>query len=123
MTQWPTDWKKSIYIAIAKTGDLTEYANDHIITLFSHVSKITPRVIQYRLEPYVQGGVRKGQKTRDIIADELWIMRKPKNIKKNSIFEKRPLIVLIVSNLGICLECCPHAKSIYYSGSHSMDRI
>ena len=48
--EWPTDWKKSVYVPIYKIGDKKECGNYRTIALISHASKVLLRVIQRRLE-------------------------------------------------------------------------
>ena len=70
--QWPRDWKISVFIPIIKKGNAKEYSNYHTITLISHASKVMLKILQARLQQYVnrelpdvQAGVRKGRGTRD----------------------------------------------------------
>ena len=74
--RWPRDWKKSMYIPIPKKGDAKECANNRTIALISHTSKVLLKIIQKRMEQYVeretpdtQAGFRKGRGTRDQIAN------------------------------------------------------
>ena len=73
--QWPQDWKRSVFIPIPKKGNVKECSNDRTITLISHTSKVTLKILQVRLQRYmnrelpdVQAGFRKGRGTRDQIA-------------------------------------------------------
>ena len=79
--QWPQDWKKSVFILILKKGNAKECSNYHTITLISHASKIMLKILQARLQQYVnrelpdaQAGFRKGRGTRDQIANIRWII-------------------------------------------------
>ena len=81
--QWPQDWKRSVFIPITKKGNDKECSNYHIIALISHTSKIILKILQARLQQYmnrefpdVQAGFRKGRGTRDQIANIRWIIRK-----------------------------------------------
>ena len=72
--QWPQDWKRSVFIPIPKKGNGKEYSNYHTIALISHASKIMLKILQARLQQYincelpdVQAGFRKGGRTRDQI--------------------------------------------------------
>ena len=74
--QWPQDWKKSVYIPVPKKGNAKEYSNYHTITLISHTSRVMLKILQARLQQYVncelpdvQGGFRKGLGTRHQIAN------------------------------------------------------
>ena len=73
--QWPRDWKRSVFIPIPKKGNAKECSNYHTIALISHASKVILKILQDRLQQYVnselpdgQAGFRKGRGTRDQIA-------------------------------------------------------
>ena len=51
--QWPQDWKRSIFIPIPKKGNAKECSNYHTIALISHVSKVMLKILQDRLQQYV----------------------------------------------------------------------
>ena len=79
--QWPQDWKRSVFIPIPKKGNAKECSNYYTIALSSHASKVMLKILQARLQQYVnhelpdvQGGFRKGRGTRDQIANIRWIM-------------------------------------------------
>ena len=81
--QWPQDWKRSVFILIPKKGNAKEHSNYCTIALISHASKVMLKILQARLQQYmnhelqdVQGGFRKGRGTRDQIANILWIIGK-----------------------------------------------
>ena len=81
--QWPWDWKMSIFIPIPKKGNAKEYSNYHTTALISHASKVMLKILQVRLQQYVnhelpdvQAGFRKGRGTRDQIANIRWITEK-----------------------------------------------
>ena len=81
--QWPQDWKKSVFIPIPKKGNAKECSNCCIIALISHASKVMLKILQARLQQYVncelpdvQAGFRKGRGTRDQIANIHWIIEK-----------------------------------------------
>ena len=81
--QWPQDWKRSIFIPIAKKGNAKECSNYCTIAFISHASKVMLKILQARLQQYVnrelpdvQAGFRKGRGTRDQIANILWIIEK-----------------------------------------------
>ena len=74
--QWPQDWKRSVFIPIPKKGNAKECSNYRTIALISHPSKIMLKILQARLQQYVnrelpdvQAGFRKGRGTRDQIAN------------------------------------------------------
>ena len=91
--QWPQDWKRSVSIPIPKKGNAKECSNYRTIALISHTSKVMLKITQARLKQYVnyelpdaQAGFRKGRKTRDQIANILWIMEKGRDFQKNICF-------------------------------------
>ena len=66
--QWPQDWKRLVFIPIPKKGNVKEYSNYCTIALISHTSKVTLKILQARLQQYVncelpdvQVGFRKGR--------------------------------------------------------------
>ena len=70
--QWPQDWKRSGFIPIPKKGNAKECSIYCTIAFISHTSKITLKILQARLQQYmnyelpdVQAGFRKGRGTRD----------------------------------------------------------
>ena len=91
--QWPQDWKRSVFIPIAKRGNTKECSNYHTIALISHASKVMLKILQARLQQYVkrelpdvQAGFRKGRGTRHQIANICWIMGKAREFQKNIYF-------------------------------------
>ena len=74
--QWPQDRKRSVFIPIPKKGNAKECSNCHTFALISHASKVMLKILQVRLQKYVncelpdvQAGFRKGRGTRDQIAN------------------------------------------------------
>ena len=51
--QWPQDWKRSVFIPTPKKGSAKECSNYHTITLISHASKVMLKILQARLQQYV----------------------------------------------------------------------
>ena len=51
--QWPEDWKRSVFIPIPKKGNAKECSNYHIIALISHASKVMLKILQARLQQYM----------------------------------------------------------------------
>ena len=107
--QWPQDWKRSVFIPIPKKGNAKECSNYHTIALSSHTSKVTLKILQARLQQYVnhelpdvQAGFRKGIGTRDQIANIHWIIKKAREFHKTSISAlltmPKPLTVWITIN-------------------------
>ena len=91
--QWPQDWKRSVFIPIQKEGNAKECSNYHTIALISHASKVMLKILQARLQQYVncelpdvQAGFRKGRGTRDQSASILWIMEKAREFQENIYF-------------------------------------
>ena len=91
--QWPQDWKRSVFIPIPKKGNAKECSNYHTIALISHASKVMLKILQARLQQYVnrelpdvQSGFRKGRGTRDQIAHIHWIIKKAREFLKNIYF-------------------------------------
>ena len=81
--QWPQDWKMSVFIPIPKKGNAKECSDHHTIVLLSHSNKVIFKILQARLQQYVnqelpdvQAGFRKGRGTRDQTANICWIMEK-----------------------------------------------
>ena len=91
--QWPQDWKRSVFIPIPKKGNDKQCSNYHSIALISHTSKVMLKILQTRLQQYmnreipdVQAGLRKGRGTRDQIANIHWIIKKATEFQKNILF-------------------------------------
>ena len=91
--QWPQDWKWSDFIPIPKKGNAKECSNYRTIALISHASKIMLKIVQARLQQYVnqdlpdvQARFQRGRETRDQIVDICCIMKKTTEIKKNIYF-------------------------------------
>ena len=90
---WPQDWKKSVLIPIPKKGNDKEHSDYCIIALISHTRKVMLKILQVRLQQYVnwelsdvQAGFRKGRGTRDQIANIHWIIEKAREFQKNIYF-------------------------------------
>ena len=74
--QWPQDWKRSVFITMPKKGNAKECSDDQTVALISHTSKVILKILQARLQQYVncelpdvQAGFRKGRGTKDQIAN------------------------------------------------------
>ena len=88
--QWPQDWKRSVFIPIPKKGNAKECSNFCTIALISYPSKVMLKILQARLQQYVncelpdvQAGFRIGRGTRDQIANNCWIIKKAQEFQKN----------------------------------------
>ena len=91
--QWPQDWKTSIFMPIPKKGNPKECSNYCTIALISHACKVMFKILQARLQQYmnweltdVQAGCRKGRETTDQIANICWIIKKARKFQKNIYF-------------------------------------
>ena len=85
--QWPKDWKRSVFIPIPKKGNAKECSNYCTIAVVSHPSKVMLKILQARLQQYmnhelpdVQAGFRKDRGTRDQIANIHLIIKKSKRV-------------------------------------------
>ena len=88
--QWPQDWKRSVLTPILKKGNAKECSNYHTTALISHASKVMFKILQGRLQQYVnrelpdvQAGFRKGRGTRNQIANIRWIIEKARVSEKH----------------------------------------
>ena len=88
--QWPQDRKKSVFIIIPKKGNAKKCSDYHTIALISHASKVMLKIVQARLQQYMnlelQAGFRKARGTRDQIAYIHWITEKAREFQKNICF-------------------------------------
>ena len=91
--QWPQDWKKSVFIPIPKKGNAKECSNYCTIALISHDSKVMLKILQTRLQQYVnhelpgiQASFRKGRGTSVVFASIRWIIEKAREFQKNIYF-------------------------------------
>ena len=91
--QWSQDWKRSVFIPIPKKVNAKECSNYHTIAFISHGSRVMLKILQARLQQYVncelpdvQAGFRKGRETRDQIANICWIIEKAREFQKNIYF-------------------------------------
>ena len=108
--QWPKDWKRTVFTPIPKKGSAKECSNYCTKALISHASKLTLKILQARLQQYVnwelpdvQAGFRKGRGTRDQTAN----IEKAREFQKNIYFSLttlKSLAVWIITNHGKFLE-------------------
>ena len=103
--QWPQDWKRSVFIPIPKKGNARDCSNYRTIALISHASKVMLKILQARLQQYVnfeipgvQAGFRKGRGTRDQIANIHWIIKKARE------FQKKYLLLLYWLCQSLCVD-------------------
>ena len=90
---WPQDWERSVFIPIPKKGNVKECSYYCTIPLISHASKVMLKILQARLQQYmnqefpdIQDGFRNGRGTRDQVANNHWIIEKAREFKKNICF-------------------------------------
>ena len=109
--QWPQDWKRSVFIPIPKKDNAKECSNYRTIALISHTSKVMLKILQARLQQYmncelpdVQAGFRKGRGTRDQLSTSTGSSKKQESSTKTSISAlltvPKPLTVWITINYG-----------------------
>ena len=109
--QWPQDWKRSVFIPIPKKGNAKECSNYHTIALISHASKVMLKILQARLQQYVnrelpdvQAGFITGRGTRDQMPTSSGSWKKQESSRKTSISAlltmPKPLTVWITINCG-----------------------
>ena len=109
--QWPQDWKRSVFIPILKKGNAKESSNCCTIALISHSSKVMLKILQARLQQYVncelpdvQAGFRKGRGARDHLPTSTGSSKKQENSRKTStsavLTMPKSLIVWITINCG-----------------------
>ena len=104
-----TGLEKVSFIPIPKKSNAKECSNYHTIALISHASKVMLKILQARLQqyvnselPYIQAGFRKGRETRDQIANIRWIMEKAREFKKN--------IYFCFIDYAKAFDCVDHSK-------------
>ena len=107
--QWPQDWKRLVIIPISKKGNAKECSNYCTIVFISHASKVMFKILQARLQQYVnsklpdvQAGFRKGRGTRDQIANIHWIIKKAREFQKS--------IYFLFIDYAKAVDCVDHNK-------------
>ena len=109
--QWPQDWKRSVFIPISKKGNAKECSNYCTIALISHASKVMLKILQARLQQYVnreltdvQAGFRKGKGQEIKLPTSAGSSKKQQSARKTSISAlltmPKPLTVWITTNCG-----------------------
>ena len=113
---WLQDWKRSVFMPFSKKGNAKECSNYRTIALISHASKVMLKILQARLQQYmnhelpdVQAGFRKDRPTRDQIANIHWIIEKAIEFQKKTYISAlltmpKPLTVRITTNCGKFLK-------------------
>ena len=104
-----TGLEKVSFHSNPKESNTKECSNYHTIALISHASKVMLKILQVRLQQYVnpelpdvQAGFRKGRGTRDEIANIRWIMEKAREFQKN--------IYFCFTGYAKALDCVDHNK-------------
>ena len=107
--QWPQDWERSVFIPIPKKGNPKECSNYCTISLISHASKVMLKILQAKLQQYVnqeppdvQSGFRKGRETRDQIVNICWFIKKAREFQKN--------IYFCFTDYAKAFDCVDHNK-------------
>jgi len=109
--QWPQDWKRSIFIPIPKKGNAKECSNYHTIALISHASKVMLKILQARLQHYmnrelpdVQAGFKKAEEPEIKLPTSAGSPKKQKSSRKTSVSAlltlPKPLTVWITISCG-----------------------
>ena len=109
--QWPQDWKRSVFIPIPKKGNAKECSNYRTIALISHASKVMLKILQARLQQYVNrelpdvpAGFRKAEEPEIKLPTSAGSLKKQKSSRKTSISAllttPKPLTVWITTNCG-----------------------
>ena len=110
-SEWPQDWKRSVFILISKKGNAKECSNYCTIALISHTSKVMLKILQARLKQYmnhefpdVQAGFRKGRGTEIKWPIFTGSSKKQESSRKTSIsvllIMPKPLFMWITINCG-----------------------
>ena len=113
--QWPQDWKRSVFIRIPKTINPKDCSHYCTIAFISHISKVMLKILQVRLQQYVnhelldvQTGFRKGRGTRDQMPTSVGSLKKQESSRKTStstlLTTPKPLTVWITTNCGKFLK-------------------
>ena len=107
--QWPQACKKSVFIPIPKKGNAKQCSNYCTIALITHSSKVMLKILQARLQQYmnhelpdIQVGFWKGRGTRDQIANIHWIIKKAREVQKN--------IYFCFFDYAKAFDCVDHSK-------------
>ena len=110
--QWPWDWKRSGFITIPKKGNAKECSNYHTILFISHAGKVMLKILQTRLQQYmnqelpdVQVGFIKGRGTRYQTTNIHWIIEKARKFQKTN---KQTNICFI--DYAKAFDCVDHNK-------------
>ena len=107
--QWPQDWKRSVFFPIPKKGKAKDCSNYHTVALITHTGKVMLKILQARLQQYVncellyvQARFRKGRETRNKIANIHWIIEKAREFQK--------IIYFFFIDCAKAFDCVDHNK-------------
>ena len=128
-----TGLEKSVFFTIPKKGNAKESSNYHTIALISHASEVMLKILQARLQQYMnrelpvfQAVFRKGRGTRDQIVNICWIIKKARKFQRNIYFFllTMTLTMWITTNSGKFFKIWEYLdlaleKSVCRSGSNS----
>ena len=108
--QWPQDWKRSVFTPIPKNGSAKEFSNYRTIALISHSSKVMPKILQARLQQYVnrelpdvQDRLEKAEEPEIKLPTSYGSLKKQESSRKTSsalLTMPKPLTVWITRNCG-----------------------
>ena len=109
--QWPQDWKRSVFIPIPKKGNTKECPNYHTMALNSHASKLMLKILQTRLQQYVnhelpdvQAGFTKAEEPEVKLPTSVGSLKKQECSRKTStsalLTTSKPLTVCTTTNAG-----------------------
>ena len=103
--QWPQDWKRSVFIPISKKGNAKEWWNYLTIAIISHASKVMLKILQARLQKYVnrelpdvQAGFRRGQEPEIKLPTSAGSSKKQESSTKKHLV----LLYLLCHSLWLC---------------------
>ena len=120
MKTWPQDWKRSVFIQIPKKGNDKECSNYRTIALISHANKVMIKILQARLQQYmncelpdVQAGFRNSRGTRDQIFNIRWIIKKAREFHSHQQCKRVPFqknIYFCSIDYAKASDCVDHNK-------------
>ena len=102
--QWPKGWRRSAFFPIPKKANVKECSNYHTIAPISHTSKVMLKILQARLQQYMNCELPdvQGRGTRDQIANTHWIIEKAREFQKN--------IYFCFTDYAKAFDCVDHNK-------------
>ena len=107
--RWPQDWKMSVFILIPKKGNAKKSSDYYTIAFISHTGKVTLKILQARLQEYVncelpfgEAGFKNGSRTNVQISNICWIIKKERKFQKNTYF--------CFTDYAKAFDCADHDK-------------